>query len=89
MKRLHMRVCGIPAIVQVSSYVYQASFRGSPHLCDSDVDYKGYEDFEFEILDRKGRPAAWLERKLTKAEKYAIELAISKDAEEERLNYGY
>ena len=30
----------------------------------SDLDYYGYSEIEFHLLDRKGYPAAWLERKL-------------------------
>jgi hypothetical protein len=41
------------------------------------VDYYGYRDAEWEVLDRRGRPAAWLERKLTDADCQRIELKIA------------
>jgi hypothetical protein len=33
-----------------------------------DADPPEPEEFEFTILDRRGRPAPWLERKLTEAD---------------------
>jgi hypothetical protein len=57
------RVAGIPCIIRVDhlrivtgSYNYNAP---------SDWDYYGYEEVEYTICDRRGRPAPWLERKAT------------------------
>ena len=44
----------------------------------SDVDYYGYSEIEFEVLDRRGRHAPWLERKLDDAAIAEIEEAIGK-----------
>ena len=67
-------VAGIPCTVGVSyfdnvvgSYSYNAA---------SDLDYHGYTEIEFDLLDRKGRPAPWLERKLNNAERERIEQLI-------------
>jgi hypothetical protein len=48
------------------------------------MDYYGYSECEWEVLDRNGRPAAWLERKLTDADRsridQEIEEAMTEDA---------
>jgi hypothetical protein len=54
------------------AYAYQAPFLGSPNRCASDWDYYGCEEIEWEILDRKGRRAPWLDRKLSPADRAAI-----------------
>ena len=56
---------GIPCGIHVDSYVNVAPFMGSPWECYSDLDYYGYIEIEYTILDRKGYPAKWLEAKLT------------------------
>jgi hypothetical protein len=62
---IETRVAGIPCLARVIHCDIQAPWRGSAHSCESDMDFYGYAECEFEILDRKGRPAPWLERKLT------------------------
>lgn len=59
------RVCRIPAKVGILSFNKVPAFRGNSMVCFSDLDYYGYTEAEFEILDRKGRKAEWLERKMT------------------------
>lgn len=60
---IESRVAGIPCIIGVTEY---QCVKGSySYHADSDWDYYGYTDCSFEVLDRRGRPAAWLERKLT------------------------
>ena len=60
---IDIRVAGIPCIVAVTHFeCVKGSF--SYHAA-SDMDYHGYTECEFEVLDRKGRRAPWLERKLT------------------------
>jgi hypothetical protein len=69
-----VRIAGIPATVQVNSYL---SVKGSySYNAPSDLDYYGYEDFDYEICDRRGRPAPWLEKKATKEDRENIEQAI-------------
>ena len=67
-------VAGIPCIIQIDrcmvvkgSYSYNAP---------SDHDYHGYSEIEFTVCDRRGRPAPWLERKLTENDVDRIESEI-------------
>jgi len=71
---LPTRVSGIPCLVGVTSY-YHAEGSFSFHAASSD-DYYGYTDMSWEILDRKGRPAPWLEKKLDKFARQDIERLI-------------
>jgi hypothetical protein len=55
-------LAGIPCIIGVSDYYKQdAQGRGA----SNDWDCYGYSEWVGEILDRKGYPAEWLERKIT------------------------
>ena len=78
------QVCGIPCIIRVDHYFKQSAWRGSAYTCPSDMDYYGYEEIEFSVLDRKGYPAAWLERKLGPRERERITDEISQAMREER-----
>lgn len=70
------RVAGIPCIIGVT---YFDSVDGSYNYhAASDVDYYGYTESEWEILDRKGYRAKWLERKLDDNENSDVEEAIAK-----------
>jgi hypothetical protein len=74
-------VAGIPCLIGVTEF---SSVRGSySYHADSDMDYYGYTESEWVVLDRRGRPAAWLERKLTDAERSRIEQEIAKAMTEE------
>lgn len=71
---IEARVAGIPCLIGVTdfhrtsgSYVYSAP---------SDHDYCGTVEVSFDVLDRRGRPAAWLERKLDATEREDIEELI-------------
>lgn len=77
---IEIRAAGLPACAGLTRYAYQPPFRGSPHLCASDVDYYGFEEIEWEVLDRRGRPAPWLGRKLSAADRAAIERQLSAHA---------
>ncbi len=71
-------VQGIPCQVEVTDFI---SVRGSySHNAPSDVDYHGYTDYDYTILDRKGYPAKWLERKLTALDRERIESEIFQEA---------
>jgi len=60
---IESRVAGIPCLIGITHY---ESVAGSySYNAASDMDYYGYNDAEWEVLDRRGRKAAWLERKLT------------------------
>lgn len=61
------RIAGIPCQIEVTS-LDEVQGSHSPYA-DSDMDFYGYvDDFSFNVLDRRGRPALWLERKLTAAD---------------------
>jgi len=66
-------VAGIPCQIQIDRCFTQKPLG---RMADSDLDCYGYAEIEFTVLDRKGRPAPWLERKLTADETYRIETQI-------------
>lgn len=70
------RVAGIPCIVNVTRYSPEIPGRafGPPEDCSPDEP----EEFEWELLDRKGYRAKWLEAKLTPQEETRIEEGLSK-----------
>jgi hypothetical protein len=39
---------------------------------DNPWDYYGYTEFDYTVCDRRGRPAPWLEKKLTRADEARI-----------------
>lgn len=71
---LNTRIHGIPCLIDVQ-HVYCQPALGP--MADSD-DAWGYREVEFQVCDRRGRPAPWLERKLTAAERQQIETLICK-----------
>lgn len=70
-------VAGIPCLLKVTSYIKVSPWRGSPSTCPSSDDYYGYEETEWVLCDRKGYPAKWLEKKLTKLDHDRAEEEIS------------
>jgi hypothetical protein len=74
------RVAGIPCLIGVIEY---NRVRGSySYHADSDWDYYGYTECEWDILDRRGRLAPWLERKVTDKDTASIKDAISNALED-------
>ncbi|WP_348826628.1 hypothetical protein [Halomonas sp. RT37] len=57
-------VAGIPCRCRVTFYSHGAPMR-TTGWGYGDCDPDEPEEFEFDILDRRGYPAAWLEQKLT------------------------
>lgn len=64
------KIAGIPCTIWVhyaqvteGSYSYNAA---------SDWDYYGYKELEYTVCDRRGRPAPWLEKKLTEEDDQRI-----------------
>lgn len=57
------KVNGIPCQCKVTHYLpaIPATVNGPPEDCHEGDS----EEFEFELLDRRGRPAAWLDRYIT------------------------
>jgi hypothetical protein len=65
------KVAGIPCTIDVhlatrvnGSHSYSAA---------SDFDFHGYTEFQYTVCDQRGRPAPWLEKKMTKADEERIE----------------
>ena len=78
---IESRVAGIPCLIGVSHF---DCVRGSySYNAASDWDYYGYSESEWDVLDRRGRPAAWLERKLTDDGRQRIEQEIAEAMTEE------
>jgi len=68
-------VAGIPCIIGVVDYT---CVKGSySYHAASDWDYHGYTESEWEVCDRRGRPASWLARKLTDKIEREIEKEIA------------
>lgn len=71
-------VSGIPCRVVVHTYRVQ-----KPNSrADNPDDYNGYTEIEFDLHDRKGYPAPWLERKLTSKDRERIEGEICEEMSE-------
>ena len=67
-------ICGIPCQIE---YTITGDYRPAHINCEADYSYPAeYPDIEFDVLDRRGRPAPWLECKLTEAEIARIESEI-------------
>jgi len=66
-------VAGIPCQIQIDYYI---SVPGDSGTWASDWDYYGYTDSDWTVCDRRGRPAPWLECKLTDDDKARIEREI-------------
>jgi hypothetical protein len=60
-------ISGIPCQIEVTRFHSVPRWTGGAHTCPSDLDFYGYTEIEFRVLDRRGRPAAWLERKMSPA----------------------
>lgn len=68
---IESRVAGIPCLIGVIDWeAYSPAYTsGPPDRCyESEGGYGSWE-----VLDRRGRPAPWLERKMTAADERRIE----------------
>ena len=70
-------LAGIPCLIGVATYTRVGPWRGGIESCPSSDDYYGYTDMEYELFDRKGYRARWLDGKLTPLEKSRLEQAIN------------
>lgn len=77
---IEVSACGIPAIARVLHYRPGSPgyLSGPPELCYPPEP----TELEWALLDRRGRPAPWLERKLTDAERERIERELIEYLEE-------
>jgi hypothetical protein len=67
---IQTKIAGIPAVVRV---LYASYTRPDPGTWASDIDYWGGWELDWQICDRNGRPAPWLERKATDEDRERIE----------------
>lgn len=70
---LQTRISGIPCQVNVTRCVTVAPDYST---WDSDIDYYGYSEVEYDVYDRKGYKAQWLANKITAADAERIEQEI-------------
>ena len=89
MSDLQTRISGIPCQIEVTSY-YPATpmkwFRNGDCAPPED------EEIEFRVLDRKGYPAPWLEKKMNEEDRIRIEkelLALKEDDSDYDGYYDY
>jgi len=69
-----VQVKGIPAQIGVISF---SSVRGSfSYSAPSDLDYFGYTEMEWELLDRKGYLANWLDKKLSDVDRNELDQEV-------------
>ena len=65
---IETRICGIPCLIRVTRFDYQ---KPNPKA-DNPMDFNGGYDIEYEVCDRNGREAPWLEQKMSAAEEDKI-----------------
>lgn len=78
---LNTKIRGIPCKVRVTRYFVQ---RPMGRMADSPEDCYGYTEVDFDVLDRRGRPAPWLERKMLDEDRNAIEQEVTEAKQVER-----
>ena len=85
MHEFETRVCGIPCIVRVTSWeaYVPAQVSGPPEYCYPAEGGCG----DWEILDSRGRPAPWLEKKMTGAERQEVDAFLFEKMENCRDDY--
>ena len=57
------RVAGIPCQIGVLNYERHAPM--SAHQAHSDIEFYGYSEVDYVVLDRRGNPAPWLQNKVS------------------------
>lgn len=74
--QIESRIQGIPCLIEVTTLSVVKPWRGSIDKCPSSDDYYGYTEVEFNVLDRKGYKAPWLEKKMSVNDLKRIESEI-------------
>ncbi len=72
---IETRISGIPCIVEITSYYPSTPMKW---FRDGTCLPPQYEELEFSVMDRKGRIAPWLERKLDDQDRSRIEEELRK-----------
>ena len=67
MTTIYTKVCGIPCMAELTWFATNERGHWIGRGCPYDV------EMEFRILDSRGKPAPWLEKKLTENDKIRIE----------------
>lgn len=63
---IQTQLAGIPCQIAVTGFHrVKGSYR---YDAPSDLDHTGYCEYDYEVLDRRGRLAPWLEKKVTEDE---------------------
>jgi hypothetical protein len=71
---------GVPCIIKVITYLVVPPNKKA----DNDHDFNGFTEFEFEVLDRRGNRAVWLDRKVDNLESKRIESAYCEIVRQEQ-----
>ena len=67
---IEAKIYGIPCLVKViTCNIYKGTVPNSASLDDD----SGFSEIEYEVCDRKGYPALWLEKKMTSGDRERIE----------------
>jgi len=74
-------IAGIPCEARATRIVNVAGNYSYNASCPEE--YHGYVEVDFDIFDRKGYPATWLENKMTKEERRKIERGLIEEAQAE------
>ncbi len=87
MTEFDTRVCGIPCIVRVTYWepYLPAKTYGPPENCYPAEGGEG----DWEILDTRGRPAPWLERKMTDRDRNLLSEEVFNRMEQMEPDYDY
>ena len=85
MNEFESTCCGIPCIIRVTSWEGYVPARLSGHP-DNWAPAEGGEG-DWEILDSKGRPAPWLERKMTSDDQSRITQEVFEHMENQDDDY--
>ena len=76
---IETRVAGIPCLIGVIEY--ESTAGSYNYHAASDCDYYGYTESSWTVLDRRGRPATWLAKKLTDKDQNRIDEELTRHFE--------
>ena len=72
-EQMESQIAGIPCLIEITHFV---NVKGDSSTRASDWDFYGYTESEWNVRDRKGYCAAWLEKKMTSKDTARIEEEI-------------